>query len=147
VALVATLFKGVSGRLSEIVRPSRILAAGLVLQGIGDVAFSSGAPAVNAYIFAGAFGMGWGLSYVAANVLLLDYFGRDVGARILSVVWMISTLAAAGPVAAGIIADRYGTFGPIYSVYAALLLVAALPIFLMRAPVSRPDKAAARGAS
>jgi len=147
VALVATLFKGVSGRLSEIVRPSRILAAGLVLQGIGDVAFSSGAPAVNAYIFAGAFGMGWGLSYVAANVLLLDYFGRDVGARILSVVWMISTLAAAGPVAAGIIADRYGTFGPIYSVYAALLLVAALPIFLMRAPVSRPDTAAARGAS
>jgi MFS family permease len=147
VALVATLFKGVSGRLSEIVRPSRILAAGLVLQGIGDVAFSSGAAAVNAYIFAGAFGMGWGLSYVAANVLLLDYFGRDVGARILSVVWMISTLAAAGPVAAGIIADRYGTFGPIYSVYAALLLVAALPIFLMRAPVSRPDTAAARGAS
>jgi MFS family permease len=147
VALVATLFKGVSGRLSEIVRPSRILAAGLVLQGIGDVAFSSGAAPVSAYIFAGAFGMGWGLSYVAANVLLLDYFGRDVGARILSVVWMISTLAAAGPVAAGIIADRYGTFGPIFAAYAVLLIIAALPIFLMRAPVPRSEGAAARVAS
>jgi MFS family permease len=146
VALVATVFKGVSGRLSEIIRPSRILAAGLVLQAVGDVAFSNGAAAVNAYIFAGAFGMGWGLSYVAANVLLLDYFGRDVGARILSVVWMISTLAAAGPVAAGIIADRYGTFGPIFSVYAALLLIAALPIFIMRAPVPSSDAAAMPGA-
>jgi MFS family permease len=147
VALVATLFKGVSGRLSEIIRPSRILAAGLILQAIGDVAFSNGAATVNAYVFAGAFGMGWGLSYVAANVLLLEYFGRDVGARILSVVWMISTLAAAGPVAAGIIADRYGTFGPIFSVYAVLLIVAALPIFLMRAPVPRSEAAVARGAS
>ena len=147
VALVATLFKGVSGRLSEIIRPSRILAAGLILQGIGDVAFSNGPAAVNAYLFAGSFGMGWGLSYVAANVLLLDYFGRDVGARILSVVWMISTLAAAGPVAAGIIADRYGTFGPIFSVYAALLFVTALPIYLMRAPVPRSAAATARGAS
>jgi MFS transporter, OFA family, oxalate/formate antiporter len=91
--------------------------------------------------------MGWGLSYVAANVLLLEYFGRDVGARILSVVWMISTLAAAGPVAAGIIADRYGTFGPIFSVYAVLLLVAALPSYMMRAPVPRSEATAARGAS
>jgi MFS family permease len=135
VALVATIFKGVSGRLSEIIRPSRILAAGLVLQCVGDVAFSHGAAAVNAYVFAGAFGMGWGLSYVAANVLLLDYFGRDVGARILSVVWMISTLAAAGPVAAGVIADHYGTFGPIFIAYAVLLLIVALPVFIMRAPV------------
>ncbi len=146
VALVATLFKGVSGRLSEIVRPSRILAAGLVLQAIGDLAFSSGGATVNAYVFAGAFGMGWGLSYVAANVLLLEYFGRDVGARILSVVWMISTLAAAGPVAAGMIADRYGTFGPIFSVYAVMLILAALPIFLMRAPVPRSEDMAAGGA-
>jgi MFS family permease len=135
VALVATLFKGVAGRLSENIRPSRLLATGLVLQSIGDVAFSSGGSATGAYVFACAFGIGWGLSYVAANLVLLEYFGRDVGSRILSVVWMVSTLAAAGPVAAGMIADHLGTFSPIFVVYAVLLIALSVPIFLMRTPV------------
>jgi MFS family permease len=135
VALVATLFKGVAGRLSENIRPSRLLATGLVLQSVGDVAFSSGGSAVGAYVFACAFGVGWGLSYVAANLVLLEYFGREVGSRILSVVWMVSTLAAAGPVAAGMIADHLGTFSPIFVVYALLLIALAVPIFLMRTPV------------
>jgi MFS family permease len=143
VALVATLFKGVAGRLSETVRPSRLLAAGLILQGVGDVAVCDGASTLSDCAFAGAFGAGWGLSYVAANVLLLDYFGREVGARILAIVWMISTLAAVGPVAAGVIADRYGTFSPIFVAYAVLLLLLALPIFTMRAPVRRAYQAAA----
>jgi MFS family permease len=139
VALIATLAKGLAGRLSENVRPSRVLAAGLLLQSVGDIAFSggSGGSVLGDYTFAAAFGIGWGLSYVAANLVLLDYFGREVGARILSVVWMVSTLAAAGPVAAGIIADRFGTFSPIFVVYAALLLAVALPIFLMRSPPVR----------
>jgi len=134
VALVATLFKGVAGRLSESIRANRILAGGLVLQAIGDIAFSPGGSLLGDYLFALAFGIGWGLSYVAANIVLLEYFGRAVGARILSAVWMISTLAAAGPVAAGFIADRVGSFSPIFSIYAALLLLLALPIFAMRAP-------------
>jgi len=139
VALIATLAKGLAGRLSENVRPSRVLAAGLLLQGVGDIAFSGGrgGSVLGDYTFACAFGVGWGLSYVAANLVLLDYFGREVGARILSVVWMVSTLAAAGPVAAGIIADRFGSFSPIFVLYAALLLAVALPIFLMRGPPVR----------
>jgi MFS family permease len=128
VALVATLAKGAAGRLSETIRPSRVLAAGLVLQSIGDVAFSTGDSRAGDYIFACAFGVGWGFSYVAANLVLLEYFGREVGSRILSAVWMISTLAAAGPAAAGMIADQFGTFSP---------------IFVMRTPVRVACEAAA----
>jgi MFS family permease len=143
VALVATLAKGVAGRLSENIRPSRVLAAGLVLQSIGDVAFSTGGSPMGDYVFACAFGVGWGFSYVAANLVLLEYFGREVGARILSVVWMLSTLAAAGPVAAGMIADHFGTFSPIFVVYAVLLIALALPIFIMRTPVRAAHEVAA----
>jgi MFS family permease len=135
VALVATLAKGAAGRLSENVRPSRVLAAGLLLQSIGDVAISTGDSRAGDYLFACAFGVGWGFSYVAANLVLLEYFGREVGARILSAVWMISTLAAAGPAAAGMIADHFGTFSPIFVVYAVLLSALGLPIFFMRCPV------------
>jgi len=143
VALVAMLATGAAGRLSETVRPSRVLAAGLVLQSIGDVAFSTGDSRTGDYIFACAFGVGWGFSYVAANLVLLEYFGREVGSRILSAVWMISTLAAAGPAAAGMIADQFGTFSPIFVIYALLLIALALPIFLMRTPVRAACQAAA----
>ncbi|HEY2416469.1 MAG TPA: MFS transporter [Steroidobacteraceae bacterium] len=134
VALIAMLAKGAAGTLAEKVRPSRLLAAGLALQCLGDLAFIGGASAVCDYLFAAAFGVGWGLSYVSANLVLLEYFGREVGARILSAVWMLSTLAAAGPFAAGVIADHFGTFNPIFLAYALLLGILAVPIFLMRAP-------------
>jgi MFS family permease len=134
VALIAMLTKGAAGRLAENVRPSRLLAAGLALQCLGDLAFISGGSATCDYIFAGAFGVGWGLSYVSGNLVLLEYFGREVGARILSAVWTLSTLAAAGPFAAGMIADHFGTFSPIFLAYAVLLAALALPIFLMRSP-------------
>ena len=133
-ALIAMLAKGAAGRLSEKVRPSRLLAAGLALQSMGDLAFIAGGSAACDYIFACAFGVGWGLSYVSANLVLLEYFGREVGARILSAVWTLSTLAAAGPFAAGMIADHFGSFSPIFLAYAVLLGVLALPIFIMRPP-------------
>jgi MFS family permease len=134
VALIAMLAKGAAGRLSEIVRPSRVLAVGLALQCLGDLAFTAGGSAACDYVFACAFGVGWGLSYVSANLVLLEYFGREVGARILSAVWTLSTLAAAGPVAAGMIADHFGSFRPMFLAYALLLAALALPIFMMRSP-------------
>lgn len=137
VALLATIAKGVAGRLCEKFRPSRVFAAGLALQCVGDIALSYGGTPFGAYAFACLFGIGWGLSYLAGCVLPLEYFGREVGSRVLSVVWLVSTAAAAGPLLAGMIADRFGTFGPIFTVFAAVLIVAALAAVNMRAPSLR----------
>jgi MFS family permease len=134
VALVATISKGVAGRLCEKFPPSCIFAAGLALQCVGDIALSYGGTPLGAYVFAAVFGVGWGWSYLAGCVLPLQYFGREVGARVLSVVWLVSTAAAAGPLLAGVIADRFGTFSPIFAVFAALLIVLALAVLAMRAP-------------
>ena len=70
-------------------------------------------------------------------VLPLEYFGREVGSRVLSVVWLVSTAAAAGPLLAGMIADRYGTFSPIFALFAVLLIVLSLALLNMRAPTLR----------
>jgi cyanate permease len=43
-------------------------------------------------------------------------------------------VAAVGPIAAGLIADNYGTFAPIYVIYAGLMIVLSIPIFLMQRP-------------
>jgi MFS family permease len=85
VALVATVAKGVAGRLCEMFRPSRVFAAGLALQCAGDIALSYGGSPFGAYAFACVFGVGWGWSYLAGCVLPLEYFGREVGSRVLSV--------------------------------------------------------------
>jgi MFS family permease len=134
VALIATIAKGAAGRLCEKFPPSRIFAAGLALQCVGDIALSYGGTPLGAYVFAAVFGVGWGWSYLAGCVLPLQYFGREVGSRVLSVVWLVSTAAAAGPLLAGVIADRFGTFSPIFAVFAALLIVLALAVLNMRAP-------------
>src|SRR5207248_1500454 len=86
------------------------------------------------YTSAIAFGTGWGLSYVAGTVLLIEFFGRDIGSQLLSCVWFIVSVAAFGPLAAGFFGDNYGTFAPIYVIYGAMMAVLAFPILVMRRP-------------
>lgn len=138
IAITATVVKGVAGRLCEKMASPHLLAGGLVLQAVGCLAFGFADTPVLQYGGAVAFGTGWGLAYVAGTVVLLEYFGPTTGSRILSAVWFLTTVAAAGPVLAGMIADRYGTFAPIFIIFAAMLVVLAVPIFLMRGPAGRP---------
>lgn len=71
---------------------------------------------------------------MAASVVLLEYFGRELGAQLLGAVWMIATLAAIGPVAAGMIADTTDSFVPIFYIFAGILLFFTLPVAIMRRP-------------
>jgi len=136
-ALTATLAKGIAGRLCEAMPLPHLLAGGLLAQALGNVILASADTTVLQYAAALVYGLGWGASFVAANVVLLHYFGRDTGSHVLSVVWLLTTVAAAGPLAAGAIADARGSFSLIFYVYAALLVAVAVPTFLMRAPVRR----------
>ncbi len=136
--LVATFVKAAAGWSCEKVRPEAIAAIGLLLQMTGSVLFAFAASPVVQLLAAIAFGAGWGLAYVAGPVLLIRYFGRTVGPRILSGVWLATTLSAAGPLVAGLIADRWGTFAPAFYVLAGLMLVLALPVWRMRMPVFTP---------
>jgi MFS family permease len=136
IGFVATFVKALAGRMCESFKPSHITAWGIVLQAVGMIAFAFAATTPLQIACTVAFGTGWGLSYVAGTVVLLDYFGHVTGSRILSIVWFIVSFAAIGPFAAGAIADRYGTFAPVFLIYAALLLILAVPIFAMRKPVN-----------
>ena len=134
IGAIATVVKFGSGWLCEIVNPVLVTAAGMLMQALGMFIFAHADTTVLQYASAAAFGTGWGLSYVAGTVVLLDYFGRDLGSQLLSFVWFIVSTAAAGPIAAGLIGDNYGTFAPIYLLYAAMMVVLSIPIFLMRRP-------------
>jgi MFS family permease len=102
---------------------------------VGNILFAFAASPAVQLLAAIAFGAGWGFTYVAGPVLLIRYFGRTVGPRILSGVWLATTLSAAGPLVAGLVADRWGSFTPIFYGLGGVMLVLALPVWLMRMPV------------
>lgn len=135
IAITATLVKGLSGKICEMMSSTAVLALGLVVQAAGNLILAFASSPDLQYAAATVYGLGWGLSYVAGTVVLLDYYGRTTGARILSVVWLTTTVAAAGPAGAGWIADHTGSFSPIFLIYAGALVVLAVPIWLMRQPI------------
>jgi MFS family permease len=124
-ALAATLAKGASGPIGERCEPRLMLAFGLFCEAAGMLALSLATGEFSAYAFAAIFGLGWGSAYFAVNVLVINYFGRREASRILATVWLLTTPATGGPVLAGIVADRFGTYAPVFNVFAALLLIAA----------------------
>jgi len=134
IGAIATVFKFGSGWLCEIMRPPVVTAIGLVLQAAGMVIFGFADSTALQYASAITFGTGWGLSYVAGTVLLIEFFGRDIGSQLLSCVWFIVSVAAVGPLGAGFFGDNYGTFAPIYVIYGAMMALLAFPILVMRRP-------------
>ncbi|MBB6251998.1 CynX/NimT family MFS transporter [Nitrospirillum iridis] len=134
-ALVMTVAKGVAGPLCEIVSTRLLLVVGMALQVVGIALFAHAGTLVGIGAFALIFGIGWGVAYLAASVLLLEYFGKDIGSQVLGMVWTLTTVAAAGPVAAGAIADQIGTFAPIFYLYAVLMVAAIIPLVMLGRPL------------
>ena len=92
-------------------------------------------------LFALTFGVGLGVSYVATATLLIDFFGRRPNLELYSIMCLVSTVAAAGPVLAGMAHDREGGFA---SVFGALALIAAAQ-FLALLFTPRPQAVARPG--
>jgi MFS family permease len=140
-ALAATVAKGLAGPLCERIPARLLLSGGAVFQALGVIIFASAGSASSISAFALAFGIGWGLAFLAANVLLLEYFGPATGSQLLAMTYMFSTIAAAAPVAAGATADHFGTYAPVFYLLAVLLMILAFPMALMEKPRLREARA------
>ncbi len=75
-ALAGTIAKGFTGALSERIDPKRLLVTGLALQSIAIGLLCMANGALSAYAASILFGIGWGLSWLSAHVLLLDTSAR-----------------------------------------------------------------------
>jgi OFA family oxalate/formate antiporter-like MFS transporter len=146
-ALLATLAKGLAGSLAERFEPRIALVGGLIVHAVGLFALGSAKTHALGYVFAIAFGLGWGSVYLAVTVLMLRYFGRECGTALMSTVWLLTGFAAAGPALAGLIADRFGTFAPVFDVCGLLLVPIALAAFAVGPPRPRPAATVAPAAA
>jgi predicted MFS family arabinose efflux permease len=136
-SFTGTLMKGGAGHLCETKSPKAFVVAGLLCQAVGCALLIVATSAVVEFAAAIVFGAGWAFAFVGGWVLLMRYFGGATGARLLAIVQLVTTVGAAGPIGAGLIADRWGTFTPIFLLYAVALALLAVPALLMRAPAAR----------
>lgn len=136
-ALTGTFTKGVSGALAERTDARLLMVAGLALQSGAVALLCITATPAWAYVFALTFGLGWGLAWLSAHVLLLRYFGAAIAGEMVAVATMTTTFAVFGPLSAGWVADRTGSFVPVFMVLSVLLAIVALSsLFFLRAPQS-----------
>lgn len=135
----AAITKGVTGNVCERVNPKGILVAGLALLSGAMAILWLGHSVVVVYAGAALFGVGWGLSWLAGNVLLVQYFGAAIAGEMIAMSTLAMTVAIAGPIAAGRIADVTGSYSLAMLGLAILLaFTTVLTLLLLRKP-RRPD--------
>ena len=133
-ALVSLAFKGLAGPLCERFSSRHLLAVSMALQAIGIVLFAVGANPGIVLFSSLLFGAGWGITVVATMIVLVERFGRVLGAQLLGVSHQISSVAAFGPLAAGLAADKVGSFAPVFFTFAFALGLLALFIQILKDP-------------
>jgi MFS family permease len=134
IGLSDSVAKGVAGTVTARIGSKRVLVGGILMlcAAVALLAFAR-APLI-ACAFAVVLGVGWGASWLSANLMLLEYFGRGIAAETVATASLITTVAIVGPIAAGRIADVTGTFVPFFYILAGIMLVTALVCTTLRSP-------------
>jgi MFS family permease len=136
-ALINAAARAIGGVAGERVDPRRLVLGALVclIVGIAALATARGLPLM--LVYAAGIGVGYGLSYLATAVLLLNYFGRERNLELFSLMCLVSTLASAGPFIGGLVHDRFGGFAPALWGFAAVAGLVLVAVAVMRPPRTR----------
>jgi MFS family permease len=86
-------------------------------------------------VYAVGVGIGYGLSFVAATMLLLTYFGKRAYLELYSIMCLISTAAAIGPAVGGWARDTLGSFEGVFYLCALAALIMLVATAFMKTPV------------
>jgi MFS family permease len=125
------------GLLNALIGARGLLVAALLALAAGLVALALGHSTAMLLTYAAGIGIGYGLTFFASTILLLDYFGRKPNLELFSVINLVSTLGSAGPWVAGLSRDRLGSYVPAYLLLAGLMLVIAVAALLLKPPQRR----------
>jgi OFA family oxalate/formate antiporter-like MFS transporter len=133
-ALVNAAARAGGGVLGERIEPRRLVIGALALTSIGiaALAMARGYPLMLTYVL--GVGIGYGVSYLATILLLLNYFGRRRNLELFSIMCLVSTLAAGGPSLAGWMRDRLGGFEGAFGLFAGLAALVMVAVIAMRPP-------------
>ncbi len=121
----------VGGVIGEKVSAKTLLAVSLAALVVGMTALAFAHGFVLMGIYALGIGVGYGLSFLASTMLLLNYFGKRANLELYSIMSLISTLAAVGPAVGGWARDTLGGFAGVFLLCSlATLLMLAATVFM-----------------
>ncbi len=123
--LFAAIADRIESRLTWAVA-SILFAAGMLL-----ALHASGSAGL--YLYAILLGSSFGAMFSAMMVLPANYYGEKAYPAVISFVMVIGTTAgAAGEVIAGAVFDRVGSYRPVFYCVAAMSVLAAIVLLLMK---------------
>lgn len=125
------------GLLTRVINARLLLIVSLVCLVGGLLALAQARDVPMMLVYAAGIGIGYGLTFFASTILLLDYFGRRPYLELFATVNLISTVGAVAPFLAGMSRDRLGAFTPFFLGLSLLVAVVALAVLLMRPPHRR----------
>ena len=147
-ALIGAVVAVVGGFVGEKVSAKTLLAVslGALVVGMTALAFAHGFVLMGVYAL--GIGIGYGLSFLASTMLLLNYFGKRANLELFSIMSLISTLAAVGPALGGWARDTMGSFAGVFLLCALATLFTLVATLFMTEPrlvrAERPRRQADR---
>lgn len=136
---VNALARAAGGALARRIDARKLLIAALLANVVGMTALALGKSLPFAILFAIFDGFAFGMALFATTALLIDYFGLKNSPALLGGANLVATIAMLGPTLAGQTADRWGSFAPIFLIYAAGALAAAAAVSMIRNPNDEPS--------
>ena len=122
-ALVNAGARLLGGVIVHWINAKALLLWSLAMLIVGLVALSAAHDLPLMLVYAVGVGVGYGLTFFASTILLLDYFGRAPNLELFAAINLISTVGAGGPAFAGFVADRTGSFVPAFTILEVLVLM------------------------
>jgi MFS family permease len=135
--------RALGGLAERRVRAKTLLVAALLANVVGMTALAFAQSLPVAIAFAIFDGFAFGMALFATTALLIDYFGLKNSPALLGGANLAATVAMLGPTLAGRTADEWGSFAPIFMIYAGAALVAAAAVAFMRDPNAETSAIAA----
>ena len=124
--------------LGDRIEPRFISAVAVCLYGGGTLVAIHASSTTTMYVYAIMMGTGFAAAFTCIMTIWSNYYGPKLYPALLGVTTPIGTiLGAIGPVTAGYVYDRYGTYVPVFEAIAALCLLSAFPYLLAAPPVHR----------
>jgi MFS family permease len=113
------------GSLSDRIGRLPAIGIGLLLQVAAFIGFAVAGALPGLYAASVAFGFSYGAISALFPAIVADFFGRERAGSLVGLLFAMSgSMAALGPLGAGFIYDRTGSYGPAWVASAALNVVA-----------------------
>ncbi|MES1990985.1 MAG: MFS transporter [Pseudomonadota bacterium] len=134
-AFLNSASRAVSGFIGEYLDPKILLIIALALLVAGMIGLGIGTNWFALIIYAIGIGVGYGMTFLATCVLLMNYFGRSAYLELFSLMNVGATLASFGPVLGGYLRDQTGTFSYAFFLYTIIPAAMLVAVVFMRPPL------------